>query len=79
MFLLQQFFVNFFLYLLGWQPGIQEGTADWDENWDKFEDDGMSNCFWTFRVSLFFVKYILSIFLVRIFQRWASSIHIHLL
>ena len=48
--------------MLGWQPGIQEGTADWDENWDKFEDEGMSNCFWTFRVSLFFVKYILSIF-----------------
>ncbi|XP_008812401.2 actin cytoskeleton-regulatory complex protein PAN1-like isoform X2 [Phoenix dactylifera] len=24
----------------GWQPGIQEGTADWDEDWDKFEDDG---------------------------------------
>ncbi|XP_052197992.1 uncharacterized protein LOC127804928 [Diospyros lotus] len=24
----------------GWQPGIQEGAADWDENWDKFEDEG---------------------------------------
>ncbi|GFY87727.1 calcium-binding EF hand family protein [Actinidia rufa] len=23
----------------GWQPGIQEGAADWDENWDKFEDE----------------------------------------
>lgn len=22
----------------GWQPGIQEGAADWDEDWDKFED-----------------------------------------
>ncbi|KAK7386082.1 hypothetical protein VNO78_32171 [Psophocarpus tetragonolobus] len=22
----------------GWQPGIQEGAADWDENWDKLED-----------------------------------------
>ncbi|THG05997.1 hypothetical protein TEA_000255 [Camellia sinensis var. sinensis] len=22
-----------------WQPGIQEGAADWDENWDKFEDE----------------------------------------
>ncbi|XP_059643375.1 uncharacterized protein LOC132285223 [Cornus florida] len=26
----------------GWQPGIQEGTADWDEDWDKFEDEGFS-------------------------------------
>lgn len=25
----------------GWQPGIQEGAADWDEEWDKFEDEGM--------------------------------------
>ncbi|XP_073000606.1 uncharacterized protein [Typha latifolia] len=24
----------------GWQPGAQEGAADWDENWDKFEDEG---------------------------------------
>ncbi|KAJ8764004.1 hypothetical protein K2173_004877 [Erythroxylum novogranatense] len=24
----------------GWQPGIQEGTADWDEDWDKFDDEG---------------------------------------
>ncbi|KAL6959808.1 hypothetical protein U1Q18_039960 [Sarracenia purpurea var. burkii] len=24
----------------GWQPGIQEGASDWDENWDKFEDEG---------------------------------------
>ncbi|KAM3695848.1 hypothetical protein ACB098_07G165000 [Castanea mollissima] len=26
----------------GWQPGIQEGAADWDEDWDKFEDEGFS-------------------------------------
>ncbi|XP_042380222.1 actin cytoskeleton-regulatory complex protein PAN1-like [Zingiber officinale] len=26
----------------GWQPGIQEGAADWDEDWDKFEEDGFS-------------------------------------
>lgn len=24
----------------GWQPGIQEGAAVWDEDWDKFEDEG---------------------------------------
>ncbi|XP_020574236.1 epidermal growth factor receptor substrate 15-like 1 [Phalaenopsis equestris] len=24
----------------GWQPGIQEGAIDWDEDWDKFEDEG---------------------------------------
>ncbi|KAI8025089.1 putative potassium transporter 8 [Camellia lanceoleosa] len=24
--------------LPGWQPGIQERVADWDENLDKFED-----------------------------------------
>ncbi|XP_039688591.1 uncharacterized protein [Medicago truncatula] len=22
----------------GWQPGIQEGAADWDEDWDELED-----------------------------------------
>ncbi|KAJ6731194.1 EH DOMAIN [Salix viminalis] len=27
----------------GWQPGIQEGAATWDEDWDKFEDEGFSN------------------------------------
>jgi epidermal growth factor receptor substrate 15 len=26
----------------GWQSGIQEGAADWDEDWDKFEDEGFS-------------------------------------
>nr|TKR75394.1 epidermal growth factor receptor substrate 15-like 1 isoform X1 [Populus alba] len=26
----------------GWQPGIQEGAATWDEDWDKFEDEGFS-------------------------------------
>ncbi|KAK6939093.1 EH domain [Dillenia turbinata] len=26
----------------GWQPGIQEGAAVWDEDWDKFEDEGLS-------------------------------------
>ncbi|XP_074286751.1 uncharacterized protein LOC141611971 [Silene latifolia] len=25
----------------GWQPGIQEGAAVWDEEWDKFEDEGL--------------------------------------
>jgi epidermal growth factor receptor substrate 15 len=29
------------LLFLGWQPGIQESAADWDEDWDKFEDEGM--------------------------------------
>ncbi|XP_071728040.1 uncharacterized protein [Rutidosis leptorrhynchoides] len=24
----------------GWQTGIQEGAADWDEDWDKLEDEG---------------------------------------
>ncbi|XP_043711028.1 LOW QUALITY PROTEIN: epidermal growth factor receptor substrate 15-like 1 [Telopea speciosissima] len=27
---------------LGWQPGIEEGAADWDEDWDKFEDEGFT-------------------------------------
>ncbi|XP_015574637.1 epidermal growth factor receptor substrate 15 isoform X3 [Ricinus communis] len=27
----------------GWQPGIQEGAAVWDEEWDKFEDEGFAN------------------------------------
>lgn len=26
----------------GWQHGIQEGAADWDEDWDKFEDEGFT-------------------------------------
>jgi hypothetical protein len=26
----------------GWQPGIQEGAADLDEDWDIFEDEGFS-------------------------------------
>lgn len=26
----------------GWQPGIQENAAEWDEDWDKFEDEGFS-------------------------------------
>ncbi|KAL1814882.1 hypothetical protein DCAR_0519079 [Daucus carota subsp. sativus] len=24
----------------GWQPGVQEGAADWNEEWDHFEDEG---------------------------------------
>ncbi|KNA06883.1 hypothetical protein SOVF_176960 [Spinacia oleracea] len=24
----------------GWQPGIQEEASIWDEEWDKFEDEG---------------------------------------
>ena len=27
----------------GWQPGIQENAAQWDEDWDKFEDEGVAN------------------------------------
>ncbi|KAL7612967.1 hypothetical protein Lser_V15G07089 [Lactuca serriola] len=26
----------------GWQGGIQEGAADWDENWDNFDDEGFT-------------------------------------
>ncbi|KAK4347567.1 hypothetical protein RND71_033906 [Anisodus tanguticus] len=26
----------------GWQPGIQEAAADWDEEWDNFEDEGFT-------------------------------------
>ncbi|KAK7815432.1 eh domain-containing protein 2 [Quercus suber] len=28
---------------IGWEPGIQEGAAVWDEEWDKFEDEGFAN------------------------------------
>ncbi|KAL3701908.1 hypothetical protein R1sor_019930 [Riccia sorocarpa] len=24
----------------GWQPGVQDNTSDWDEDWDKFDDEG---------------------------------------
>ncbi|KAK4275262.1 hypothetical protein QN277_018377 [Acacia crassicarpa] len=27
----------------GWQPGIPEGAAEWDEDWGKFEDEGCAN------------------------------------
>lgn len=26
----------------GWQSGIQETAADWDEDWDKFEEEGFT-------------------------------------
>ncbi|XP_057809345.1 uncharacterized protein LOC131023777 [Salvia miltiorrhiza] len=26
----------------GWQPGIEGTAADWDEDWDKFEDEGFT-------------------------------------
>ncbi|KAK6924582.1 EF-hand domain [Dillenia turbinata] len=26
----------------GWQPGVQEAVADWDEDWDNFEDEGFT-------------------------------------
>ena len=26
----------------GWQAGIQEGAADWDEDWDKLEEEGFT-------------------------------------
>ncbi|CAA0821066.1 Calcium-binding EF hand family protein [Striga hermonthica] len=26
----------------GWQPGIEALAADWDEEWDKFEDEGFT-------------------------------------
>lgn len=26
----------------GWQPGIQEVAADWDEDWDMFNDEGFA-------------------------------------
>ncbi|XP_011654280.1 actin cytoskeleton-regulatory complex protein pan1 isoform X2 [Cucumis sativus] len=28
---------------VGWQPGIPDNAAIWDEEWDKFEDEGFSN------------------------------------
>ncbi|XP_022982307.1 epidermal growth factor receptor substrate 15-like 1 isoform X1 [Cucurbita maxima] len=28
---------------VGWQPGIADDAAVWDEEWDKFEDEGFSN------------------------------------
>lgn len=32
--------------LLGWQPGIPDNAAIWDEEWDKFEDEGMRGGSW---------------------------------
>ncbi|GMJ10556.1 Arabidopsis thaliana EH domain containing protein 1 [Hibiscus trionum] len=28
---------------IGWQPGVPEGAVLWDEEWDKFEDEGFGN------------------------------------
>ncbi|XP_061372845.1 uncharacterized protein LOC133315266 [Gastrolobium bilobum] len=28
---------------VGWQSGIPEGSAVWEEDWDKFEDEGFAN------------------------------------
>lgn len=28
------------LFVIGWEPGPQEGLIEWDEDWDKFEDEG---------------------------------------
>jgi hypothetical protein len=28
-------------FLLGWEPGPQEGSIEWEEDWDKFEDEGL--------------------------------------
>ncbi|CAM6115993.1 unnamed protein product [Calypogeia fissa] len=27
----------------GWQPGLQEKAAEWDEDWDKFDDEGFAS------------------------------------
>lgn len=27
----------------GWRPGIPEIAAIWDEDWDKFEDEGLAS------------------------------------
>lgn len=39
--------------LLGWQPGSTEGAAVWDEDWDKFEDEGIPYSFSVYFSSLF--------------------------
>jgi hypothetical protein len=33
-------FASIFRFL-GWQPGIQETAYAWDEEWDRFGDEGM--------------------------------------
>jgi len=33
-------FCSLCLCMLGWEHGTQEGTIEWDEDWDKFEDEG---------------------------------------
>lgn len=32
----------FFFVIEGWQPGVPEISAVWDEDWDKFEDEGLT-------------------------------------
>ena len=29
-----------YVFVIGWEPGPQEGLIEWDEDWDKFEDEG---------------------------------------
>jgi hypothetical protein len=31
----------FIILFTGWQPGIQETAAAWDEEWDRLGDEGM--------------------------------------
>ena len=49
--------------LLGWQPGIQEDAADWDEDWDKFNDAGMF--IWQLNVDMFYLLTIYNGFIVK--------------
>jgi len=32
--------ISVFICYIGWEPGPQEGLIEWDEDWDKFEDEG---------------------------------------
>lgn len=41
--------------IIGWQPGIPEVASIWDEDWDKFEDEGNRSAhFINFRYTMLF-------------------------
>ena len=53
----------------GWQFGIQECAADWDEDWDKLEEEGeITEEEWLYMFNLFFLFSLYFWFLGHVFQ-----------
>lgn len=57
--------MNCDMFLTGFQ-GIPENSVEWDEDWDKFDDEG-----WSFLIYLFICFYIF-------FSSWMTVSSCHL-